>query len=738
MLHAINWLYSWLVYRIRVSGRAYLPEKGGALIVCNHVSYVDGILLLAASPRRVRFVIDEYFVNRGLLGWFLRSLGAIPMPRTGPKGFRQAMQAAVDLLKQGEIVALFPEGYPTRCGTMMKFRRGFEQIARDADVPVIPACIDGMWGSRFGYAGGRLIWTRSRRRPGPVRVRLGKALPAGATAFQARQAVQELLAQSAIERAESIRPVHRTFVRNAARRPFRLCFIDTSGKAQQLTYGKTLTGVVCLSRLLKPILGVEHMVGVWLPSSTGGAFANLALCMLGKTAVNLNYTAGPEVVQSSVRQCQLRHVLTSKRFVAKVPGDFGPDVTPIMLEDLLPGIGRWTKLATFLMVVILPGWLLERIWGLNRHQSNQLATVVFSSGSTGEPKGITLSHGNIASNVEAFIEHAQFSQEDRVLGILPFFHSFGYTVTMWGPLAVGASAMYLPDPRAAKEVGEWARSQKATLMAATATFLRFYVRRCDPEDFRSMRLLVCGAEKLPVALADEFEAKFGVRPLEGYGCTELSPVVSVNMADMKVAGITQVRSKPGTIGQPLPGIATRIVHPETGELLPEDTEGLLLVYGPNVHQGYLHREDLTRKSLREGWYVTGDIGHVDEDGFVTLTGRQSRFAKIGGEMVPLERLEEELHAVMGMTDRVLAVTSIPDEKKGERIIVLHLDFPAGTTPESLTDALSKRGLPNLWIPSERDFRPVSSMPLLGTGKLDLQAIKQIALGNAPSTTAVAG
>lgn len=726
MLHAIAAFLARLVYGFRVSGRAHLPETGPALIVCNHVSYADGAMLLAASRRKIRFIIDERYVNKGLLGWFLRRIGAIPMPRSGPKAVVAAMQSAIDLLKQGQIIVIFPEGYPTRCGTMLPFRRGFERIAAEANAPVIPACIDRLWGSRWGYAGGKLLWKRSYRGSGPVQVRFGQALPTNATAFQARGAVQDLLAQCAIDRARTMRPVHRSFVRNAARRPFRQCLIDTTGTGRELSYAKTLTAALCLAKLLRPSLGVEHMVGIWLPSSTGGVLANLALCLLGKAAVNLNYTAGADAVQSSVRQCQLRHVLTSRKFLAKLPGDFGEGVTNIILEDLLPNVGRWTKLRYLVMVILLPGWLLEIVLGLRKHKPDQLATVVFSSGSTGEPKGIMLTHANIASNVDAFLEHAHFVAEDRVLGVLPFFHSFGYTVTMWGPLVVGASALYLPDPRAAKEVGEWAGKKKCTVMAATATFMRFYLRRCDANDFKTMRLIVCGAEKLPTALADEFAAKFGVRPLEGYGCTELSPVVSVNMPDETIATLTQTRTKSGTIGHPLPGIACKVIHPETGDQQPEGTDGLLLVSGPNVMQGYLRRDELTTKALRDGWYITGDIGHIDGDGFITLTGRQSRFAKVGGEMVPLERLEEELHSVLSSNDRIVAVTAVADEKKGERIVVLHLDLPEGHTSKSLSDALSARGLPNLWVPGERDFFKIDQMPLLGSGKLDLQKLKQMA------------
>jgi acyl-[acyl-carrier-protein]-phospholipid O-acyltransferase / long-chain-fatty-acid--[acyl-carrier-protein] ligase len=257
--------------------------------------------------------------------------------------------------------------------------------------------------------------------------------------------------------------------------------------------------------------------------------------------------------------------------------------------------------------------------------------------------------------------------------------------------------------------------------------MRFYLRRCEPNDFKSMRLMVCGAEKLPVALADEFETKFGVRPLEGYGCTELSPVVSVNMQDVETARLKQIRNKNGTIGHPLPGIACKVLHPDTSEELQADAEGLLFVTGPNVMRGYLNQETETKKKIINGWYNTGDIGHIDADGFITLTGRQSRFAKVGGEMVPLERLEDELHAVAASNDRLFAVTALPDEKKGERIVVLHLQLPDGMTFKPLLDGLSTRGLPNLWIPGERDFFKVDQMPILGSGKLDLQKLKQVAM-----------
>lgn len=727
-----RWLASLLarlIYGFRVFGIGNLPATGPVLLVSNHVSYIDWLFLMAASPRPIRFVVAGNFFDKWFIGWVLRRVRAIPLSRTvGPKSLSASFSNVTEALQAGEVVCVFPEGYPTRNGALLPFRRGLEQLARSASMPIVPVYLDQVWGSIFSYKGGKLFWKLPRFARYPVTATFGKPLPTDATAFQVRQAVQILAAEAARERTKDCMPMHRQFVRNAASHPFRPCLIDPEGK-QNLSYGKALAGAIVLSRWLKPQLSDEPMVGVWLPSSNGAALTNIALTLLGKTAVNLNYTAGPESVRSAIQQCRIREIMTAQKFLDRLPLDAGPGVRLIRGEEARSQISTASRLRAFLLVVLSPGWLLDRLLGLTRHKAADVATVIFSSGSTGEPKGIVLTQQNITSNIEAFKELVDFSPRDHVLGILPFFHSYGYTVTLWGALMAGASVVYHPDPRAAKEIGELCRVHRCTLMGATATFLRLYLRRCGPEDFRTMRLLVCGAEKLPPTLIEEFRAKFGIAPLEGYGCTELSPVASVNVPDITVNTLTQVGTKVGTVGQPLPGIAVRIDHLETGEPNPVGVDGSLLVTGPNVMRGYLGRDDLTRKKLIAGWYVTGDIARLDADGFITLTGRIERFAKIGGEMIPLELIEEELHKILGSADRVLAVAAVPDPKRGERLIVLHLplnDISLG----DLFRKLSERGLPNLWIPGERDAFPVSEFPVLGSGKLDLAKIKSLALERA--------
>ena len=493
-----------------------------------------------------------------------------------------------------------------------------------------------------------------------------------------------------------------------------------------LNYGQALAGAMLLARRLRPILGDAPMVGIWLPPGIGAALSNIALALLGKTAVNLNYTSSPENVRSAVQQCAIRHVLTSRVFTSK--GFPLPDSEKaVYLEDFRKTIATWQRLGAFLAVTVLPNFVLDRwVLGLHRHRLDDLATVIFSSGSTGDPKGVMLTHRNVMANAESMIQTIDLGKHDRVLGILPFFHSFGYTVTLWMPLLIRASSVFHHDPRQAKEIGELCRAHQATILLTTPTFLRYFLRRCEPGDFTSLRMPVCGAEKLPPALAREFQEKFGVLPLEGYGCTELAPVATVNVPDVEIGGRRQIGNKAGTIGQPLAGVAARIVHPETLQPVPIGQEGLLWIYGANVMRGYLGRPDLTAQVIRDGWYITGDIVKVDPDGFLIITGRLSRFAKVGGEMVPLEKIEEELHAILGTNERICAIAAVPDDKRGERLIVLHLPIN-GTDARQLCDQLALRGLPNLWVPSERDFVVVDELPVLGSGKLDLKRLKEIAL-----------
>jgi acyl-[acyl-carrier-protein]-phospholipid O-acyltransferase / long-chain-fatty-acid--[acyl-carrier-protein] ligase len=723
------WVLRHTLYRVRVHGLENVPATGPALLVSNHVSFIDAIVILAAQRRRIRFLTWAPFTGVPGLRLFLRLVRVIPIDsRAGPRAIIESLRTASDALTAGEVVCIFAEGGITHTGFLLPFARGFEQIVKRSPVPIVPVCVDHVWGSIFSYQGGSVFWKVPRQLPYVVHVNFGAPLPPTSDSFTVRQAIQKLSADSAIRRGHERKPVHRQFVRMAVRHPLRLCFIDPSNTARPLLkYSMALTGVKMLMRRLRPLVGDDAMVGLWLPPSTGAAIANIALACMGKTSVNLNYTSAPNIVQSAIRQCNIRKVLTSRLFTHRLPLDAGPGVELVYLEDFRKTISKWEIYSTLAGVWLLPGFIHEYwLMGLGKHAESDLATVIFSSGSTGDPKGVMLTHGNIAANAESVIQAIDPQSRDRLLAILPFFHSFGYTVTLWLPLQIGCSVVYHPNPLQAREIGELCRTHQCTIFLTTPTFLRSYLRRCEPADFATVRILVCGAEKLPLALAKEFKDKFAKLPLEGYGCTELSPVATLNVPDWEEGSQRQVGNKPGTIGQPLPGVAASIVHRETRAPLPAGQEGLLLIRGANVMKGYLDRDDLTQKKVIDGWYVTGDLARMDDDGFISITGREERFAKVGGEMVPLEKVEDEIQEVLGGTEKHCAVTAIPDAAKGERLVVLHLPLPGITVPD-VRKRLSERGLPNIYVPGQRDFFEVAELPMLGSGKLDLKKCKELAM-----------
>jgi len=736
LLRPLLWGGVSLLYRFRVYHRERIPTSGGVLIVCNHVSLIDWLLLWLACPRSAMFVARvDYYRNplfRFLLSWARHNIIPIEIRPTRPHAVAEGLKRIAAALDAGRVVALFPERRLTRTGNMFPFGRGLEHVLRltQTDVAVVPACSDGLWGGFFSHGGGPIM----RKRPQSLRPRaaiwFGEPLKKGDSAANYRLAVQEATADLALRESDDIPLVHRAFVRNAAkfRNMFRPCVIDNSaGPARTLTWAKMLVGALCVTAFLRSRLGEARNVGVWLPTSLGSALANLAIAFLGRTSVNLNYTAGTDPVRSAIQQAGIRIVVTSKRFLTRIPLEVPENVQLIFLEDVLESVTKWQRIRTFLKVLLLPGWVLDRfVLGLHRHGVDDPLTIVFSSGSTGEPKGVVLTHRNIGHNCDSAVRTLDITRHDRLFGILPFFHSFGYTVCMWAPLVAGCVAVFFPDPRAAKEVGELARTHRITVMLSTATFLRFYIRRCDKDDFRNVGRIICGAEKLPVKLQDEFHARFGVLPLEGYGCTEVSPVVSANLPDVIGDGVVQERNHRGTVGQPIFGVCVKAFEPNERTPLPTGVEGVLCVKGPNVMAGYLLQPEKTAEAVRDRWYFTGDIGLVEPDGFIRITGRMSRFAKIAGEMVPLERLDEELHDALGSNgERVLAVSAVPDDKRGERIVVLYLPNIAEKLPAAL-DSLGKRGLPNLWVPDHRDCYPLDAIPVLGSGKLDLKKLSEVA------------
>src|SRR6266851_1753859 len=628
----------------------------------------------------------------------------------GPREMIHSLREATQALQNGELVCIFPEGQMTRIEQMLPFRRGMERVIKGVDVPIIPVHLDGVWGSIFSFAGGKFLWKFPRRVPYPVRVTFGEPLPPTSTSTQARQAVQDLGAEAFARRKKRMRTLPRSFVHTARRHPWRFAMAD--GQTPRLNFFAVLARTLFLARRLRTHWRGQEMVGILLPPSIPGA------------PVNLNYTASNETLAACATQCNLKTIVSARAFLERV--HIQPPVETIFLEDLARKPKRTERVASVLAALLLPARALTRFAGGERGPGlDDLATIIFSSGSTGEPKGVMLTHYNVASNVEQLDQVFLLRPDDRIMGILPFFHSFGFTATLCLPAAVGVGVVFHPNPLDSRVIGALVNKYAVTMLVATPTFLNAYLRRCTPEEFGSLRFVMAGAEKLPERIAVAFEDHFGIRPLEGYGCTECSPVVTVNTIDFRAASFRQVGAKRGSIGHPLPGITVKIIDPETHEPLVVDVPGLLLVRGPNVMQGYLKRPEKTAEVLRDGWYNTGDIAAVDEDGFLRVTDRLSRFSKIGGEMLPHINVEEKLQELVGASEQMFVVTAVPDEKKGERLIVLHT-LSDEQLEECLT-GLGKSDLPALWRPRHDQFVRIEKLPYLGTGKLDLRKARELAL-----------
>jgi len=517
------------------------------------------------------------------------------------------------------------------------------------------------------------------------------------------------------------------FIRACKKRRFRSKVADSLG--QNLTGGMLLARSLMLRDLLrKYVLSPdEKIVAILAPPSTGAVITNMALALDHRVATNLNYTLSERLVNECLRIADVKHVLTTRKIMEKFNYKLNCDV--VFLDDLKDKITTGMKLRGILRSFVLPAFWLEARLSLRNTSPDELLSVIFTSGSTGAPKGVMLSQRNISSNVDAIGQVICLQPRDTMIGVLPFFHSFGYTITLWGAMSLNIRGVYHFSPLEAQQIGKLTRTYGGTVLLGTPTFLRSYLRKCTPDDFASLDTVVVGAEKLPQELTVAFNHRFGIRPVEGYGATELSPIVSVNIPQSRAQENFQSDSKEGSVGRTIPNVAAKITDLDdpTRELGPNES-GMLWVKGPNVMLGYLNRPDLTAESIVDGWYCTGDVAQIDNDGFITLTGRMSRFSKIGGEMIPHIQIEEALTSILNeknYDEQKVAVTAVPDPKRGERLVVLHTELD--DSPAELCKKLRDLGLPNLYVPSEDSFFQVDAIPILGSGKLDLKKMKEVAL-----------
>ena len=721
LLRSLGAVLARLIYRISPHGLENLPS-GGFLLLPNHLTWVDAIILQIACPRPIRFIIFDTIYRLPGLNLIFRAIGSIPISATHAK---DAIRNATERLREGEIVCIFPEGELSRSGMLLRLKRGYELIARAAQAPVVPVWLDQLWGSIFSFRRGRYFFKIPRRLPYPVTVAFGAPIPAAeANIALVRQRFLDLGEFCYQQRPALREHLGRACLRGLKRAQFRTAVIDGMD-GSSLSRGMLLAAGIALSRSLSRMSSAAR-VGIVLPPGKGGLLGNLAVLLADRIPVNLNFTAGRSAIESSVTRGGVVDCLTAGA-VRKKLGDFPWPQRTLHIEDVLkklkPRILAW-RVAIFVLPSRALAWLLD----LPREGGDAEAFLLFTSGSSGEPKGVALTHRNLLGNCAQFGEMLDLDRHDSILGCLPLFHSFGATVTLLFPMIHGVGLVTYPTPLEVAKLATLIERYRVTLFLTTPTFLRGFLRKAEKAQLASIKLLVTGAEKLPQDLAAAVREKFGITVLQGYGLTETSPVASVNLPEPSApAGASvQPSSREGSGGKLAPGVTARVRDPETDAELSLHETGMLWLRGVNIFNGYLGDPKRSGEVLHDGWFKTGDLARFDEDGFLFIEGRLSRFSKIGGEMVPHETIESRIIEALDLPkdERLIAIAGIPDETKGEAIVLLAArDIDAKTLREKLVAA----GTPNLWIP--KTIRRIEAVPLLASGKLDLARCKELALAS---------
>ena len=721
-------------YRVEVRGEENIPREGGVLMVANHVSFLDGPITYVFSSRPVRFFAHNNYIRGWLPNYLARKTRVLRIV-PGKKSVVDAIKQARKALAEGDVICIFPEGGLTRTGQIREFEPGYTSFLKgNENVPIVPVYIGGLFGSITSYADRKrkiFSWPRPLRYR--VMIEYGKPLPGDTPTHELKHIIDEMGAEAIMrEQGKNFVPP-RQMLRLYKKSLFRKLdqFVDSTGaKAQPRDF---LVKTLVARRILRrEVLGKdEKNVAVLTPPSVGGVMVNAALALDCRTTINLNYTFTSELLNYCLKQGGVKHVVTSRKVLEKLKFDLDADV--VCIEDVIKKVRLSDKIIAVLQAFVVPTFLLERRFGLNKLTADDILTIIYTSGSTGTPKGAMISNRAISQQVEGFCNIAKLSSKDHFLSVLPFFHAFGFTIEIWLPMIKLVGSAYHYTPLEPKAIGELARKYDCNMFVATATFARTYLRKCPRENFENVKTVVLGAEKMPKDIADAWEEKYGVRPVEGYGATELSPVVGCNIPPSRHHDDYQPDYREGSIGRPIPYLAVKVVDPETWQELPPETPGMLIAKGATVMHGYYREPELTAKAIRDGWYITGDIAKLDKDGFVFLTGRESRVSKIGGEMVPHIMIEEVLlslvknHRAEQSEDDdggvPLAVAALPDEKKGERVIVLHTELPI--TPDALCREMLGTGCPNIWVPSPLNFYQVDEIPHLATGKLDLGKLREM-------------
>ena len=715
-------------YRFHVNGLKNLPQSGGVLLLGNHISWIDWLVLQAASPRAIKFVMYRPIYNKWYLTWFLRIFKVIPI---GGGASKESIQTIRSYLENGEVVALFPEGHISYNGQINEFQKGFEHVLEGLEnITTVPFYLRGLWGSSFSRADSHYKILSKKRGKREVLVAFGKPINGFIDAVAMKQKVVELSFSAWEHFINEQAPLTHHWLESAKSDLFKECVADAQGT--ELNNVKFIAAVLSFARVLKTKLRGQRHVGVLLPSSAAGAIVNMALFVLGKVPVNLNYTLSAESMQKALAKAQIDTVLSSAKFLDKLTAkgfDFNAILADKLLfaEDIAKGLNKTAKTHAFLTALFAPQWWIKLRYFADV-KLDDTATILFSSGSEGDPKGIELSHKNLLTNIKQVSELLNFRRDDVILNSLPIFHSFGLTVTTLLPLCEGVKMVSVADPTDGAAIGKMSAKHGVSILFGTSTFFRLYTRnkKLHPLMFQNVRIVIAGAEKLKPDVKDAFRLKFGLEIHEGYGTTETAPVAAVNVPNiLEKDSLKELTfTKEGTVGLPLPGTIIKIVDPDTLNELKTGEDGLILIGGGQVMKGYLDDPEKTAEVIAEldgvRYYKTGDKGHIDEHGFVTIVDRYSRFAKIGGEMISLGAVEANLSQAIG-EDALFVATAVNDDKKGESVVLLvKSELPLS----DIQQRIKALNIPPIMLPSEIFL--VDEIPLLGSGKIDFKRAKLLA------------
>lgn len=721
-----------LRYKLEVDGIKNIPSSGGVLLLGNHVSWIDWAVILMSSPREVKFVIYKPIYDKWYLTWILKIFKTIPISNSASKF---AMQNIAKELDEGHMVVLFPEGGITRNGHLGEFKKGFEKILEftQTDVKVISFYIRGLWESMFSRASKKYKESYRNR---CVTVSFSQVMKKeNANIISIKNEIIELSTKAWKEHISNLDILSTTILDKLKELGNKKLFSDTTGL--ELSGYKFLTVSILFKTLLKKYTKGEN-IGLLIPSTCAGAFLNFAVLMLGKRVVNLNYTSELDLLKQAVEKADIKSLVVSRKFIEKLEQkgiyikELFEIVDVIYVEDLKSEISKIKGLSILLLVKILPNFLLKAIF-IKRVKKDDTVAILFSSGSESAPKGVELTSDNILGNTQQIAALLNVNDEDIIVGSLPIFHAFGITVTTFLPLVEGIRCIAHPDPTDGASIGKLVYENKATIMFGTSTFFRLYTKNSKVNSlmFQSLRFTVAGAEKLRDDVRIEFKKKFDKEILEGFGTTETTPVASCNLPnEISPDFFMQVGEKKGTVGLPIPGTLVKIVDPETFKELEVEEEGMVLISGIQVMKGYLKDEAKTNEVLKKidghTFYITGDKGKVDKDGFLTIIDRYSRFAKLAGEMISLGAIEQKLASLIGLDDesKDYIITSLEDEKKGEKIILL-ISGVDEVFVQKLKEEIKKTFDNKLMIPSY--IKIVEDIPKLGSGKKDFKKAKSLAL-----------